>query len=277
MKLRYLGTAAAEGVPALLCSCENCRKARAVGGRANRTRSQALIDDSLLIDFPCDTLAHFQANSIDMMSITDCLVTHSHGDHLYPTDLHMLEPGFANVPESYHIRFHGSDKVGGTIKPIIAKELEPMGRADFHEVKAFDTFAAGKYTVTALPGLHDPKAGPLFYMITDGERTVLYAHDTHYFKDEVWEYFAKTKPHFDFVSLDCTNGLRPLTYVGHMSFAENKLVRERFLNEGYADENTIFVCNHFSHNGDGSFYDDLVPVAARFGFAVSHDGRLFEF
>ena len=31
MKLTYLGTAAAEGLPALFCNCEFCQKARELG------------------------------------------------------------------------------------------------------------------------------------------------------------------------------------------------------------------------------------------------------
>ena len=55
MKLQYLGTAAAEGIPAVFCECENCIKSKENGGRNIRTRSQALIDDCILIDFPQDT------------------------------------------------------------------------------------------------------------------------------------------------------------------------------------------------------------------------------
>ena len=48
MKITYLGTAAAEAIPALFCNCEWCRRAAANGGKDVRTRSQALIDDCLL-------------------------------------------------------------------------------------------------------------------------------------------------------------------------------------------------------------------------------------
>ena len=51
MKIKYLGTAAAEGVPAIFCRCEVCRKSKAAGGRNIRTRSQSIIDDRLLLDF----------------------------------------------------------------------------------------------------------------------------------------------------------------------------------------------------------------------------------
>ena len=48
MKLKYLGTAAAEGYPAMFCDCENCRKAFKNKGKNIRSRSQAIIDNSLL-------------------------------------------------------------------------------------------------------------------------------------------------------------------------------------------------------------------------------------
>ena len=49
MKFQYLGTAAAEGIPAFVCNCENCVRSREIGGRALRTRSQAIVDGKLLI------------------------------------------------------------------------------------------------------------------------------------------------------------------------------------------------------------------------------------
>lgn len=52
MKIKYLGTAAAEGIPAIFCECANCKRSRMLGGKNIRTRSQAIIDDVLLIDFP---------------------------------------------------------------------------------------------------------------------------------------------------------------------------------------------------------------------------------
>ena len=51
MKLRYLGTAAAEGIPGVFCDCKVCREARTKKGRFIRTRSQLLLEDELLIDF----------------------------------------------------------------------------------------------------------------------------------------------------------------------------------------------------------------------------------
>lgn len=273
MEFQYLGTAAAEGVPALWCECANCKKSRAAGGRSIRTRTQAVVDGNLLIDFPADTYAHFLNNGLDLLNFKYLIITHSHEDHLYPREFDMLAPGFSHVPDGFKLDIFGSDKVSEMLKP----DIERIKLCEFHEVKAFERFKAGKYDITALPAIHDANSGPLFYMISDGEKTMLYAHDTHFFRDDVWDYFKSEKPKFDFVSLDCTNACLPMSYVGHMSLAENVKVREKLLSMGCADEKTIFVCNHFSHNGTNSAYEDFVPFAKEAGFGVSYDGMTVEF
>ena len=47
MNIRFLGTAAAEGIPGIFCQCPACRAARAAGGRELRTRSGAIVDGRL--------------------------------------------------------------------------------------------------------------------------------------------------------------------------------------------------------------------------------------
>ena len=274
MKFQYLGTAAAEGIPAFVCNCKACVRSREIGGRAIRTRSQAIIDDRLLIDFPADTMAHIHANKIDLIKVSDCIVTHSHYDHLHPIDLNNFKPGFSYTPEGWHMTFHGSEKVGEAIAPQLEGKLTDLDLVSFDLLEAFVPKKIGDYTVTPLKAVHDPNAGPLFYQISDGEKTIIYGNDTNYFDESVWEYWGKTKPHFDMVSLDCTNACKPMTYVGHMSFAENLKVRDRMLEMGIADEKTVFISHHFSHNGYNVVYDEFVPIAAKEGFLVSYDGMI---
>ena len=106
MKIQYLGTAAAEGIPAIFCDCENCQKSKAAGGKNIRTRSQALIDDCILIDFPADTYMHFLQYDIPLSKIRSCLITHSHMDHLYPVEMQMRKNGFANLNEQAPLTFY---------------------------------------------------------------------------------------------------------------------------------------------------------------------------
>lgn len=79
MKIKYLGTAAAEGIPAVFCECENCKRSRELGGRNIRTRSQAIIDDTILIDFLADTYMHYLIRNIPLNKIKTCIITHSQG------------------------------------------------------------------------------------------------------------------------------------------------------------------------------------------------------
>ena len=54
MVIRYQGTGAYEGIPALFCPCDTCREARKAGGAEIRSRSGALVDGTLKLDFPPD-------------------------------------------------------------------------------------------------------------------------------------------------------------------------------------------------------------------------------
>ena len=86
MKLKYLGTAAAEGVPAVFCECETCKYARKHGGKNIRTRSQVIIDIKIRIDFPADTYMHFLKFDIPLYAVKSRIITHFHQDHLYVDD-----------------------------------------------------------------------------------------------------------------------------------------------------------------------------------------------
>ena len=75
MKLQFLGTAAAEGIPAIFCTCETCRIARQKGGKNIRSRCQSLVDDRLLIDFGPDTYYHSMRDGIDLTYVFNVLIT----------------------------------------------------------------------------------------------------------------------------------------------------------------------------------------------------------
>lgn len=57
MKIRFLGTGAAEGIPAINCNCPHCTRAREEGGKLLRERSAILFSlpgYNLLVDTPPD-------------------------------------------------------------------------------------------------------------------------------------------------------------------------------------------------------------------------------
>ena len=81
LKLKYLGTSAAEGVPGVFCNCLNCKNAMENGAKNIRMRSSALINGRLLIDLSPDFAAVKAKCKIDTSLLEAALVTHTHQDH----------------------------------------------------------------------------------------------------------------------------------------------------------------------------------------------------
>lgn len=275
MKLKYFGSAAAEGVPALFCKCDVCLEAKKRGGRDIRTRMQSLVNDDLLIDFNGDTHSHYIKYNFNLADIEHLLVTHGHADHFYAEDLMMRMTGYSNGLDTQLITY-GNERVSKFFDR--ASDLEGFRDEEkliFKQIDVFTPFKAGNYDVTALLADHDKNEKCLFYMIGDGEKSLLYAHDTGYFPQENWDYFEKTKPYFDLVSLDCTHQ-KVKVERNHMSFYDNIKIKEEMIEKGYADEKTKFVISHFSHNG-GMNYDEMNEWALRHGFITGYDGLEISF
>ncbi len=278
MKLQYLGTGAAEGVPALFCQCENCARSRALGGRNLRSRSQALVDDRLLIDFPADTYMHFLVHSIPMYALRSLLITHSHGDHLYPADLEMRKDFLSHrvdkvTPLTVYAGETGHNLIGAEIArhDILPQEVTNV------RIEPFVPFETEGYRVLPLRASHGADSSPVVYLVEKEGKSLFYSNDTGIYPQETWDALGKLGKPLNLVSLDCTEALSHSTYNGHLDIWRCDQVRARLKQMGAADENTIFVLNHFSHNGTGCVYDDFSQIAAEMGFLTSYDGMTIEF
>ena len=273
MRLKYLGTGASEGWPAIFCECESCRKAAEKGGRNIRTRSQAVVDDRLLIDFPPDTYMHVLYQGLDLSKIKHCIITHRHSDHLYAVELVNRQAGFVHFKTEPLMTFYGTGPTGETIMKVIEWcNLDKDGRAAFKLITPFEPFDVEGYRITPLKANHDPGCEPVIFAISDGKKQILYGNDTGYFPEETWEALKEFK--LDGVILDCTSGGINQDK-GHMGIEADARVKERLIKQGSADENTIFIVTHFSHNV-GPLYDDMVQLAEKYNFIVAYDGMTIE-
>ncbi len=278
MNLTYLGTAAAEGWPALFCRCPYCRKALSAGGRNLRTRSQSLVNDDLLLDFPPDSLSHMQRNRLDFSAVRWLLVTHSHMDHFYPADLHLRDDNcYAHNLSVPTLDLYGNERV------LRLLESERLLRSDEpthtgvrpHLAKAFKPFDCGPYRITPLPANHAAGENALVYLVSDGKKTLLYLHDTGIPDESFFQYFRDHPIRADLISYDCTYvALR--SGWGHLGLDSVPLVRKRLEELGVSDANTLSVINHFSHNGI-LIHDELVPEAEKLGFITAYDGLSLAF
>ncbi len=271
MKFRFLGTAAAEGIPASFCACERCQQARLDGGRSLRGRSQAIIDNRLLIDLPADTGYRSIFGQLDLPAIRHCLITHSHQDHFYPEELLTRQVGFAHPTDDIPLTIYGTTE---TLHPLHREPFREMilqGRLACCEVRPFLPFNANNYTIVAFPANHGPN-GSVFYQISDGDVTILYAHDTGYFNDEIWEWLANNRPSYRFISLDCTGGAATEGWHdGHMSLPGCSEMRQHLEELGCLAPQARQFVNHFTHNTVG-MHQQLCEEAAAYQFEVAYDG-----
>lgn len=268
MKIKFLGTAAYEGVPALFCNCRVCKLSREVGGRNIRSRSQALVNDELLIDFNADTVMHYQKYLFDWNKISDCLITHAHCDHLYIDDVEIAAEGYSHDhgPINFYVGKDGYEK----LKPICDKT---HGGATVVLVGAGDRFVTTSgYAVTAMRADHVQDMDCLIYAVEKDGKRLLYAHDSGYFYEQTWK-MLKAVGRFDLVSLDCTGclGLGGQWRQSHMSLGTDLEAVERMKSLGIVDGKTVVVVNHFSHNG-GQTHDEMCEQAEKRGVVVAYDG-----
>lgn len=279
MKLTYFGTAAAEGWPALYCNCPSCISAREKGGKSIRTRSQSLLNDDLLIDFSADTYLHVLNYGLDLDPVRNVLITHPHEDHLYLDDLTCRVDWY--VKEQYRspweLGIYGSSSVREAYE-LRASTCEPLAKvAPMHEIPPFQAVQVGNYRVHPMLADHARDLVCYIYAIEgpDG-KCLLYAHDTGYLREDCWAYMKEQGLHFNMVSLDCTCGKLPDDR-NHMGLAADARVKDRLLAEGFADDNTLFYVNHFSHNCLFLNHEEITAAASEHGMKVSYDGCQVEF
>lgn len=273
MELTYWGTGAAESIPALFCNCRLCRTAVAAGGRDIRTRSGALIDGVLKIDFPPDINAQRLARGFDLTALRHLLITHPHEDHYAVWDLLYRTEGFY-LPEYETVEplvIYGGREVGEIFEEKFRGRQQKVLRVRYERMLPYQPKAIADYTVTALRSRHMPGSEAFLYRIERQGRALLYAHDSGAFYEETYDHLKGKLHHL--VSLDCTymnrDTLDEAETNGHMGAPMARRVRERLMQIGAADEKTVFVLNHFSHNG-GLTHEELVKTNG--DFVIAYDG-----
>lgn len=277
MKLTYLGTAAAEGWPAVFCNCEYCQKAKKAGGKNIRTRSQAIIDGDLLIDLCPDTYKHMLDNKLDLSAVKNCIVSHSHGDHFMPVDLfYRNQEYFAHNLKEETLNIYGNDAVHEAYKYYVSQN--PYGFSDLgvnlKKLETYKEIKIGDYLVTPLRANHAKGQDAFVFLIKKNGRVLLYLHDTGLPFDDFYEFFKNNKIHIDLISYDCTFVILP-SCAGHLGIDSIQVVRKELTDIGVCDENTKHVINHFSHNGK-LIHDELVVEAEKYNLITAYDGMSIE-
>ena len=281
MEILYLGTGAAEGVPAMFCNCETCQEVRKRGVKEFHSRSQVIVDGSVGIDFPPDAYYHALLYGVDLSAVEYLLVTHSHMDHFYAHDFILRGYKYAKTLKK-SLTIYGNAEVCAVFQECTRRELRPEIAETIcvKEVQPFQLFSFGEYTATALKAQHSKAETAYVYLLEKGGNRYLHLTDTGRLPAETLDFL---KNHFrgkhtpvDLVTFDCTFLFWTAGEVSrHMGLGDNAVMREELLRRSVVDERTKYVITHFSHNS-APLKENLERAELEFSLQAAYDGMKVE-
>lgn len=274
MKVRFLGTAAAEGLPAVFCNCDHCNNARRSGGKDIHTRNQLIVDDDLLIDFPPDAYAHMLTYGLDFSRVKDVLISHAHMDHCYVEDFCMRGTPYAVNPIVDVINLWCNPTVAQRFEERTAGEFKPNGRetVNVNVVHPYTEINLNRGKAIALPAIHTAFEECLVYLIERDGKSALILNDTGILPKEFYErahgFIGRA---CDMVSFDCTYGDDKHGAGRHMGFGDIKEQIELAKSVGIIGGGTRLFATHFSHNAYQGM-EKMQEVASTLGMTATYDG-----
>ena len=269
MRLLICGSAAAEAVPGLFCTCPLCLKALKEGGKDVRSRTAYPLGEKIRIDFGPDTFYHIVKFGLRLDLLTDLVFTHSHRDHFSPGELENRRRGMSRVPEDSLLRIIGDAPLIDRLEKEIDSEKSKLTLARVAHGSRL-TLADG-VELTALRAEHGtPDA--LLYAFRTPEWSCFIANDTGWFPGETWDLLKKFR--FDAVILDCCyQNIDHRT--GHLGGESFLAVFAELRRMGCLAEKARLVANHFSHN-PGMSHEDLCRWLGPCGVETGFDGMELE-
>lgn len=263
MTIRLLGTGAAEGIPAFYSNSRVSCYARKHGGKDVRTRCGALIDGTIKIDLPPDTLLHLHRDHLDATDWTALIFTHSDDDHFCPTELQYCLYPF-NEMDFLGFTIYGNDCICPRLH-----EMYPSWPMDIVQTRSFHPVKHQEYTITPVHANHKLDEDAHNLIIERNGKRLLYATDTGVWFDDTWNFLKGLR--LDLLVIECTEGLRCTDYEGHLDIEALLDVLGRLHKQGTLDSQSKVYTTHHSHNGDAT-HEELEQALNPHGVLVGYDG-----
>lgn len=288
MELQFLGTGAAEGIPALFSRNEETQRVRREGGPDLRTRSALRLGEHYQIDFGPDAFFQSIRCGCDYYDLEHLIVTHMHSDHFQleallgkemavdsngkPVTVYASRPGLRWLEASISASFGLPD-----FNAHPAKDRYPFVALDY-----YGEYRVGELTLHTVRGNHRAMTAeekPINPLITlPSGRRFLYAVDTGYYDEESWEFLEQQ--HVDLLVMESTFGGRTdrgIEPAGHLDAYSFVRAVERMGRMGFLDEKTPIFATHinpkhpWNHAELQAFFDD-----SDFSITVASDCRTLE-
>jgi len=267
MNIRLLGTGAADGIPGFFGNDSVSCYARENGGKDVRTRSAALVDGVLKIDFPPDTLNQVQRNSLDALDWTALLFTHSDDDHFAVDELQYALFPFTDLDHLPYTIFANRQ---------ICEEIRgryPDWPIELFETRSFESFTHGAYTIMPVRATHIADEDCHNLIIEKDAKKILYATDTGIWPKETFEFLKGYR--LDLLVIECTDGFNDSIYNGHLNIRAVVQVVSTLRLEGILDSSSRVVTTHHGHHGDAR-HCDLERAFSPHQIEPGYDGMLIE-
>ncbi len=271
MEFIFLGTSAGEQYPGFWCRCENCEKARQLGGKNIRKNSCAWISPETLIDFPAEIFMQAERYAVPVIDTEYLLFTHSHEDHFYPYYFGWRRRG-ARITELRPLQIYGNEQVCGGISELAGEDLSGLA-LEVNPIEPFNEYPVGPMQIVPLVANHpDGEGRGLNYIIHREGKTILYALDTDWFLPETYD--AINSFTYDLVVIEGTFGLRAEA-TGHMNLAKVEQAYQLFQQDNLLKPEALFCVSHMSPHFT-PIYDEIAPVMAEKGITIAYDGMKIE-
>lgn len=266
MKIRLLGTGGADGIPSLYSNDRVCENARKLKGKEIRTRSGALIDNQVKIDYPPDTFTQLIRDGLDAREWIALIFTHSHADHFAFAELQYGLFPFLDA-EMSEFPIYGNESICHMIRTVY--DSWPL---EIIATPSFQSREIAEYTYTPIQAYHMIDEDAQNILLADGEVTFLYATDTGYWQEPTWEFLQGVK--LDGLVIECTEGRRRSEYFGHLDINACLKVVERLRTMGTLDGGAVVYTTHHAHTGDVT-HAELEDILGPHGIAPGYDGLEF--
>lgn len=285
MFLQFLGTSAGEQYPGFWCRCENCEKARQLGGRNIRKNSCAWISPNCLIDFSPQIFTQAGQFGIDIISARFLLVTHLHEDHFFPwmlgsryrplganssLDKSIISPRFSELEV---LRIYGNNGVCAAVRKSVGASLAECA-LEVNVVEPFYQYDLGEMRIIPLLANHPSgtECG-LNYIIEKDNKMIFYALDSGWFLPETEIEIKKYK--FDLVVLESTFGYGGTAEKAHMNLAKVEEAYRLFRSRKLLKRNARFCASHICPHHT-PVHDEIAPIMAKKGITIAYDGMRVE-
>jgi len=251
MKIKFLGTSAGWPLPRLGCKCEVCSSK---DPKDTRTRTQVLVDDSILIDAGPDTYSHLK--TIDPTQIEAILISHPHLDHIEGFwDLTHIYNGYKPIPVYI-------------TQPVLTEVHKFVGthgqNLKINVVKPNEPFMIKNVKVEYFPVIHGKT--PAFGIKLKGNKIFTYITDFN----RILPSQEKTVKYSDYWTIDGSSLSKLGQGPGHISINDGIALAKK-----YKIKNTYFI--HIGHKtGTHKFLEEYLKENAGPNFHIAYDGLEIE-